>query len=142
MSTPLTRSTVVTGQRENAARAVAGLAGVLGLVLAGRFLLAPATAAQGYGVPSAADNPYLAIKGIRDLGAGVTVLGLLARNDSRALGQALLTLGVIPVGDAVVVHRYGGPLSTSLGIHGITALAMLAAGAVLSRATPAPSRLS
>ena len=81
-----------------------------------------------------ADDPYLAVKGIRDLGAGLTVLGLLARRDTRALGTALLTLGVIPVGDALVVHRHGAPLSTTLGIHGVTAVVMVAAGVVLGRA--------
>ena len=121
-------------QMQIGARVVAGLTGALGLGLAGRFLLDTATAADGYGVPTTADNPYLAVKGIRDLGTGLTILGFLARNDTRGLGSALLTLSVIPVGDALVVHRRGGPLSTSLGIHGLTAIAMLAAGAVLTRA--------
>ena len=124
----------MTGRTEKVARVVAGLTGVLGLGLGGRFLLDPANAAEGYGVPTGADNPYLAVKGIRDLGAGVTLLGFLARNDVRALGPALLTLSVIPVGDALVVRHHGGPLATSLGVHGLTALAMVAAGAVLSRA--------
>jgi Domain of unknown function (DUF4267) len=130
----------MTGQTEKAARVVAGLAGVLGLGLAARFLLDPAAAADGYGVHTAADNPYLAVKGIRDLGTGLTILGFLARNDTRALGQALLTLSVIPVGDALVVRHHGGPLSTSLGIHGVTAIGMFAAGAVLSRTAQATSR--
>ena len=130
----------MTGRTEKAARVVAGLTGLLGLGLAGRFLLDPATAANGYGVPTTADNPYLTGKGIRDLATGLTVLGLLARNDTRALGPALLALAVIPVGDALVVRRHGGPLSTSLGVHGLTALTMVAAGAVLSRAARAPSR--
>ena len=123
----------MTGQMKKAARVVTGLAGVLRLGLAGRFLLDPATAADGYGVHTTADNPYLAVKGIRDLGTGLTILGLLARNDTRALGPALLALSVIPVGDALGVRHHGGPLSTSLGIHGLTAIGMVAAGAVLSR---------
>lgn len=123
----------MTGRIEKAARVVAGLTGILGLGLAGRFLVDPANAAEGYGVHSTTDNPYLAVKGIRDLGAGVTLLGFLARDDTRALGSALLTLSVIPVGDALVVRHHGGPLATSLGIHGLTALGMVAAGAVLSR---------
>jgi Domain of unknown function (DUF4267) len=135
MFTLTARSAAMSGRTEKAARVVAGLTGVLGLGLAGRFLLDPATAAEGYGVPTTADNPYLAVKGIRDLGTGVTILGLLARNDTRALGPALLALSVIPVGDALVVRHHGGPLSTSLGIHGLTAVGMVAAGAVLSRAT-------
>jgi Domain of unknown function (DUF4267) len=130
----------MTDQMNKAARVVAGLTGALGLGLAGRFLLDPATAADGYGVHTTADNPYLAVKGIRDLGTGLTILGFLARNNTRALGPALLTLSVIPVGDALVVHHHGGPLSTSLGIHGLTALAMLAAGAVLSRSAHSTSR--
>ena len=125
----------MTTPTEKAARVAAGLTGVLGIGLAGRFLLDPATAADGYGVPTTGDNPYLAVKGIRDLGAGLTVLGFLGRHETRALGPALLALGVIPVGDALVVRHHGGPLSTSLGIHGLTALVMVAAGTVLTRST-------
>ena len=139
MPTPTTRNAVTTGQIDKAARVVAGLTGVLGLGLAGRFLLDPATAAEGYGLPTTADNPYLAVKGIRDLAAGVTILGFLTRHDTRTLGQALLTLSVIPVGDALIVRRHGGPPSTSLGIHGLTALAMFTAGAVLNRTTSTTS---
>ena len=130
----------MTTRTEKAARVAAGLTGVLGLGLAGRFLLDPATAADGYGVRTAGDNPYLAVKGIRDLGTGLTVLGLLGRHETRALGPALLTLSVIPLGDALVVHQHGGPLATSLGIHGLTALVMGAAGAVLSRSARGTSR--
>ena len=127
-------------QLHTAARVVAGRTGALGLGRPAPVQLATATAAAGYGVRTTADNPYLAVKGIRDLGTGLTVLGLLARKDTRALGPALVTLSVIPVGDAIVVHRHGGPLSTSLGSHGATAVAMLAAGAVLSQAAQPATR--
>lgn len=72
----------MTSSTEKAARVVGGLTGLLGLGLAARFLLDPARAADGYGVPTGADNPYLAVKGIRDLGTGLAVLAFLARGDT------------------------------------------------------------
>ena len=135
MPVPTARDAVPTDRTETTARVVAGLTGVLGLGLAARFLLDPGTAAEGYGVRTGADNPYLAVKGVRDLGTGVAVLGLLALHETRALGTTLLGLSVIPIGDALVVRHHGGPLATSLGVHGLTAGLMIAAGAVLAGAT-------
>ena len=38
---------------------------------------------------------------------------------------------IIPVGDAVIVLRSGGSRAAAFGIHGVTAVVMLAAGAAL-----------
>ena len=98
---------------------------------------AAADAATVLAAPPASVNQVLA--NIR-----TWIVGLLA-----GLATLFLTLGAVRYlmanGDPGEIAKakeafrgagigYGGPLSTSLGIHGFTALAMLAAGAVLSQA--------
>jgi hypothetical protein len=39
---------------------------------------------------------------------------------------------ITPIADALIVRTNGGKLSTALGIHGITATLLLAAGLVLA----------
>jgi Domain of unknown function (DUF4267) len=55
-----------------------GLSGLLGaglIVIGARFLVAPAAAAAGYGIADEqggpASDPYLAVKGVRDIAFGV-----------------------------------------------------------------------
>jgi hypothetical protein len=49
-----------------------------------------------------------------------------------ALGWAAIAVAITPIGDAMIVRTNGGKLSTVLGIHGITALLLVAAGLVLA----------
>ena len=113
---------------------VAGAIGV-GIILIGvRFLLAPRTAAAGFGVPVAAagdQTPWLHAKGVRDIASGIFLLILLANRAPHLLGAFIVAASVIPVGDAAIVLRGGGSRAAAFGIHGVTAVVMLAAGAGL-----------
>jgi len=97
-----------------------------------RFLLAPQRATLAYGV--AADNvrALTEIKGVRDITSGVVPLVVWAAAGRTTLGWALIAAALTPTADAMIVLTNGGKLSTALGIHGITAGLLVAAGLVLA----------
>jgi hypothetical protein len=76
-------------------------------------------------------DPYLSVKGVRDVASGLMTFALIAAREPRALAGFLLAATVIPVGDAAIVLRRGGRKSTAYGIHGATAATMVATGAIL-----------
>ena len=49
----------------------------------------------------------------------------------RLLGEFLLVASLIALGDAAIVLRSGGSRTAAFGIHGLTALVIIAAGASL-----------
>jgi hypothetical protein len=112
-----------------------GLAIVLDFFIAligARFLLAPPTAAAGYGVPAEpGDSAYLAVKGVRDLSLGIMGLLLLAFAGVRAEGWFMLAAALIPLGDMVIVLRHGGTKAVAFGIHLATAVVVLLSAALL-----------
>jgi hypothetical protein len=97
-----------------------------------RFLLQPRQATLGFGV--AADNvrALTSIKGDRDITFGVVLLAVWAAAGPTALGWALTASALAAIGDALIVLTNRGKLSTALGIHGLTALLLIAAGLVLA----------
>ncbi|MCG7594264.1 DUF4267 domain-containing protein [Mycobacterium sp. PSTR-4-N] len=108
------------------------LAGVLAaaiILIGARFLLAPRTAAAGYGVLPDLDQPgaraYLSVKGIRDITTGLFVIILLITHATHLLGWVMLTATLIPIVDATIVLRSGGAKSIAYGVHGGTAAVML-----------------
>jgi hypothetical protein len=75
-----------------------GLSGLLGvgiIVIGARFLVAPRAAAAGYGIATEQGDPYLAVKGVRDIASGVAVFALLAAGKPRALGRYLAAASII-----------------------------------------------
>ncbi|TRW82091.1 DUF4267 domain-containing protein [Mycolicibacterium sp. 018/SC-01/001] len=114
---------------------LAGLLAVAIIVIGVRFLVAPAVAAAGYGVPTDADRPdvraYLSVKGLRDISTGVIVIVLIAAHATHLVGWAMLAATIIPLGDAVIVLRSRGARSTAYGMHGGTAAVMLLTSALL-----------
>ena len=97
-----------------------------------RFLLAPRQATLAFGV--AADNlrALTEIKGVRDITSGAVLLVVWAAAGRTALGWAAIAAAITPIGDAIIVLTNGGKLYTALGMHGITALLLVAAGLVLA----------
>jgi hypothetical protein len=110
--------------------ALAGCAGII--ALGARFLLAPRPAMLGYGVAPDSLRALTAIKGVRDISSGVVLLVVWAAAGPAALGWALVAAALTPVADALIVLRNGGRLPVALGVHGLTAVVLVAAGLVLA----------
>src|SRR6187551_2873077 len=99
-----------------------GLAVVLDvfiIFIGARFLLAPKTAAAGYGVPAKPDGDaaYLAVKGVRDIVSGLLGLALLAFVGADAGAWFMLASVLSPLGDMVIVLRHGGTKAVAFGVH-------------------------
>ena len=114
------------------------LAGLLaaGIIFIGaRFLVAPRVAAAGYGVlpdlDRAGAGAYLSVKGVRDIAAGLVVIILMVAGPTHLVGWVMLAATIIPLADAAIVLRNGGPKSIAWGVHGATAAVMLLTTALL-----------
>lgn len=114
------------------------LAGLIaaGIIFIGaRFIVAPRVAAVGYGVQADPDQPsvgaYLSVKGVRDIASGLFVVILMAAGETHLLGWFILAATIIPLADAAIVLRNGGPKSIAWGVHGVTAAVMLLTSALL-----------
>ncbi|MGA5192430.1 DUF4267 domain-containing protein [Streptomyces exfoliatus] len=98
------------------------------------FLLAPATAAAGFGIPSWPEGDaagYFAVKAVRDLANGAIVLTLLALGRRRTLAWVMLLFVIVPFGDAIAVLGHGGGYAAALGIHAATGVVVLLAAGLL-----------
>jgi thiamine transporter ThiT len=115
-----------------AALFLALLASVAIIALGARFLLTPRQAMLGYGVAPDSLRALTEIKGVRDITSGVIMFVVWAAAGRTALGWALIAVTITPVADALIVCTNGGKLSTALGIHGVTAALLLAAGLILA----------
>ena len=115
-----------------------GLSRLLGagiIVIGARFLVVPQAAAAAYGITSeqggTATDPYLAVKGVRDIASGVVVFVLLTAGKPHILGRYLVAASIIPIGDAVIVLRGNGAKAIAYGVHGTTAAVMLGTAGLL-----------
>ncbi|MFI2365219.1 DUF4267 domain-containing protein [Promicromonospora sp. NPDC019610] len=130
----------MTGVLAVVATILAGPIGVAIVLLGANGLRAP-QAAVGFGIPGTpADDPafqsWLAVKAVRDLACGVAVLVLvlavlLSAVPSHLLGWYLVITAGIPVGDALIVLRSGGPRAVAYGVHAATAAVLVLVGVVL-----------
>src|SRR3954468_10868632 len=107
---------------------IALIAGLAIIVLGARFILQPRQATLGFGI--AADNlrGLTESKGARDIASGVVLLVAWASAGRTALGWVLGAAGLPPTADALIVLTNRGKLSTALGVHGLTAALLVAAG--------------
>jgi hypothetical protein len=115
---------------------LAGLIAVAIIFIGSRFLWDPAAASAGFGIanspsPSTGFTAWLAVKGTRDIASGLFVFLLMAEGSPRLLGEFLLVASLIALGDAATVLRSGGSRTAAFGIHGLTALVIIAVGASL-----------
>jgi Domain of unknown function (DUF4267) len=115
---------------------LSGLVAVAILFLGARFWLAPATASAAFGIadsppPSTGLTAWLSVKGTRDIVSGLFVFLLMANASPRLLGEFMLVASLIAFGDMATVLRSGGSRALAFGIHGLTALVIIAAGACL-----------
>ena len=74
---------------------------------------------------------WLAVKGTRDIVSGLFVFLLMANGSPRLLGEFMLVASLIAFGDVAIVLRSGGSRTAAFGIHGVTALVIIAVGAIL-----------
>lgn len=109
--------------------------GALGIIgIGSAYLLRSEANAVGFGLPvlPAEDaRGWWQVKGIRDLGIGVLVI-VVSLASSSALGLVMLVLALIPVGDAAIILGNKGNRSAVIWIHGMTAVAMVVAAALLT----------
>lgn len=102
------------------------------IALGARFLLQPRQATLAFGVAAGNVRALTAIKGVRDITSGVVPLVVWAAAGRTALGWVLVAAALTPAADAVIVLTNGGKLSTALGVHGLTAALLVAAGLILA----------
>ncbi len=119
----------------NVAYVLAGLIGAGIIVIGARAFWAP-QAAVGFGIPGtpAGDRTFrawLSVKAVRDIASGVFIFIVLAAATPQVLGWFMLAAAGIPAGDALVVWRSHGPRAVVYGVHGATAVVMLAISVLL-----------
>lgn len=119
----------------NVANVLAGLIGVGIIFIGARAFWAP-QAAVGFGIPDTSTEDrnfqaWLSVKAVRDIAAGVFIFILLIVATPQVLGWFMLAATGIPVGDALIVLRSNGPKAAAYGIHGATAVVMLAISVLL-----------
>jgi hypothetical protein len=117
------------------ANVLAGLIGV-GIIFIGVLAMWAPQAAVGFGIPDtpAEDRTFqawLSVKAVRDIASGVFIFILLVAATPQVLGWFMLAATGIPVGDALIVLRSNGPKATAYGVHGATAVVMLAISVLL-----------
>ena len=115
---------------------LAGLIAVGIVFIGSRFLWDPAVASRDFGIPNSPSPStgligWLAVKGVRDIVSGFFVFLLMVSGPPRLLGEFLIVASLIAIGDAAIVLRSGGSRTVAFGIHGLTALVIIAAGASL-----------
>jgi hypothetical protein len=102
------------------------------LFIGARFLVSPAVALAGFGVPEGSPRALTSIKGVRDITSGIVPLVVLAVAGPQVFGWALLAASITPLADAIIVTTNGGTLRQALSVHGATAVVLIAAGLILA----------
>ena len=117
---------------------IAAVLSVAIAVLGVRFLLAPASAAAGYGVALGPDAltrrdlpAFLQVKGVRDIVSGLFIPVLIGFDQPHALAVIMLATTLTPLGDAAIVLRHGGTRAVAFGVHFATAVVMVLDAALL-----------
>src|ERR1700722_445794 len=115
--------------------ALAGLTAVGIIFIGARFLLAPSAAAAGFEIAAWHDggkaDPYLSVKGVRGIASGLIAVVRLAARMPHVLGWFEMAASTIAIGGAIIVLCSNGPKATVYGVHGATAVVLLATGALL-----------
>ena len=98
------------------------------------FILNPIGASAGFGIPihDPAAFPFMWIKGIRDIFAGLVVLSFLWKGDRRTTATLFAISIFVPFGDGLVILRHLG-FAPPIYIHWGTALYMVIVAAFLLR---------
>ncbi len=111
-----------------------GLAALLALAIiaiGAEYLASPMTATRRFGLPlpdnGTATTSWLRLKGVRDIVSGLAVLAFMLWGAPHWVGLILLVEALIPTGDMLVILAGKGSVKHAFGIHGLTAVVMIAA---------------
>jgi hypothetical protein len=107
-------------------------AAIIGLGI--NFIFNPVGASAGFGIPITDPSafPFMWIKGIRDIFAGVVVLVLLLRGDRRTIAIVYSIAVFIAIGDGFVILKHLG-FAPPIFIHWGTATYMAIVALFLHR---------
>lgn len=108
-----------------------GAVGIIGIGIA--YLMKHEGNASGFGLPTLPSpdaRGWWQVKGIRDIGTGLTLI-VFALFAPAQLPLALLPMAVIPFGDACIILANKGSRKTAYSVHVSTAVAMLIAAGLL-----------
>lgn len=115
-----------------------GIATLLALAIIAigfQYLLIPLNTSRSFGLPfpdGGANIPsWLRLKGVRDVTSGLVVLAFMMWGTPRDVGIVLMVEAVIPLGDMSVILAAKGSTKAALGMHGLTALIMVATATLL-----------
>ena len=115
--------------------AVALLAALAIIGIGVGYVTSPTKMAPSFGLPLPPDvhdvRWWLRPKGVRDIVSGLVVIAVFFAGDRHLLGLVLMVEVLIPLGDMTTVLAGRGRTATALGVHGLTALVMIAAAAGL-----------
>jgi hypothetical protein len=113
--------------------ALAWLAAAMIIYVGIMYLLRSEANAAGFGLPTLlhdADRAWWQLKGVRDVVSGLAViLFIFVAGD--ALPWLVLVEALIPLGDMLVILGNRGRRASAFGIHGLTAVVMVAAAVLL-----------
>ncbi|MGI5183436.1 DUF4267 domain-containing protein [Dactylosporangium sp. CA-152071] len=117
------------------ANVLAGLIGA-GCIFMGVNAFRAPQAAAGFGIPGTPTESrnfqaWLSVKAVRDIASGIFIFILLGGATPHLLGWFMLAAAGIPAGDALIVSRNNGPKAAIYGIHGATAMVMVAISILL-----------
>lgn len=112
---------------------VASLAAIGIIGIGTMYLFRPRVMTHNFGLPLPDESRnttwWLRLKGSRDIVSGLVVLALMAWGTPYLLGLVLLIEALIPAGDMYLILAARGSSKAAFGVHGLTALLMIA-GAV------------
>jgi len=115
------------------AAVLVGLVACAAIIALGvRFVVQPHQATFDFGIPADSLRGLTEIKGARDVTSGVVPIVAWVSAGRTTLGWVLVAAALTPTADALIVLTNGGKPSRALGIHGVTAGLLVAAGLVLA----------
>jgi hypothetical protein len=108
------------------------LLAAVGIIAVGTmYVLRPRLMTPNFGLPLPEEGRnttwWLRLKGSRDIVSGLVVLALMLWGDPYLLGLVLMIEAVIPASDMSLILVAKGSAKFALGVHGLTAVLMVAA---------------
>ncbi|HEY9293240.1 MAG TPA: DUF4267 domain-containing protein [Microlunatus sp.] len=97
------------------------------------YLLKNESNAAGFGLPTLPDKAarsWWQLKGVRDIVTGVAPI-VITFTQPAALPWLILIEAMIPIGDMLIIVGNRGSRGRAFGVHGLTALIMIIASALL-----------